>query len=184
MLADIFKSAIAAVAVKNIGGLREFGRRTIRLPFLAADLAGLCIPQHVAGPEKIQGAIVVGGEEAGRTGPTSGRYTGFGGDVGKGAIAVVVIQHVFSVAGDVKIRKAVVIVVADRDADSVIAVAGAGEAGFLGHVSEAAIRILAVETVPVLRVLAIEFFGLMHRVGEVTAIHQENVEQAVVVVIE
>src|ERR1700678_3682948 len=144
MLADVFESAIAAVAVRNIGGRREFAGRAVGLPFLAADLAGLGVPQHVPGNEQIQVAIVVVIEEPRRTGPATGRYAGFGSDVGEGAIAIIVIQDVFSVAGDVEIGKAVVIVVADRDADAVIAIASVGQARFLGDVGEAAVRVLAV----------------------------------------
>ena len=74
-LADVFECAVAAIAVKNIGGLREFGGRAVRLPLVAADLAVLGVPQHVAGDEQVEMAVVVVVEEPCGTAPASGFAT-------------------------------------------------------------------------------------------------------------
>jgi hypothetical protein len=95
-----------------------------------------------------------------------------------------VVEGIFAVVGDVEIGETVVVVVADGYADAVVAIAGVGEAGFFGDVGEGAVGILAVEAVPVFGVLAVEFLGLVHWIGQLAAVHQENVEEAVVVVIE
>ena len=94
------------------------------------------------------------------------------------------VQRVLSVAGQVEVGKAVVIVIADRDADPVVAIASIGQACFFGYVGEAAVWVLAIQAIPVLGVAAVEGFGRMHRICEVTAIDQEDVKQAVVVVVE
>ena len=93
------------------------------------------------------------------------------------------VKGVLAVIGDVEIRETVVVVIPHRDTDTVVAVSGIGQAGFFGHIGESAVGILAVEAVPVFGVTTIKFFGLVHGAGEVAAIYEEDVEQAVVVVI-
>ena len=65
-------------------------------------------------------------------------------DVGERAVAVVVIQHVFAVVGDVKVGPAVVVVVADADA---LAPAGVDEAGFFRDVGERAVVIVVIKMI-------------------------------------
>src|SRR5580693_7649863 len=66
------------------------------------------------------------------------------GDVGEGAVAIVVIQNVLAVVGDEEIIVAVVVVVADAAG---LAPAGTGvEAGTFGDIGEGAVAIIFEET--------------------------------------
>src|SRR5271163_4850731 len=141
-MADVFECAIAAIAIKDICGRRELSWRAIGLPLAPADLAVLCIPYHVTRYEQIQMAVVVVIEKAGGAAPTASLYTRLGGDVCKGAITIVVIQSILSVVRDVQIGKAIIVVIADRHAHAVVAVARIRQTSFLGDVRETPIRIL------------------------------------------
>ena len=94
------------------------------------------------------------------------------------------IENIFSVAGDVQIGEAVVVVIADGHSHAVVAVSGIGQAGFFRDVGETAVFVLPVEAVPVARILAIEILRQPHGTGYASAIYQKNIEQSVVVVIE
>ena len=60
------------------------------------------------------------------------------------------------VTGDEDVRVTIVVVVTHRYTHPVIAIAGIGQTSFLGHVGESAVGILSVETIPVLRIGAVE----------------------------
>ncbi len=64
---------------------------------------------------------------------------GFFADVGEGAIAVVVVEDIFSEVGDEEIVETVVVVVADANA---LPPAGMNQAGFRGDVGESAVAII------------------------------------------
>ncbi len=68
--------------------------------------------------------------------------SGFAGDVGESAVAVVVEQDVVSPEAAEQVVPAVVVVVADADAGLP---AGAAEAGFFGDVGESAVAVIFVE---------------------------------------
>ena len=68
------------------------------------------------------------------------------GDVGEGAVAVVVVEPVAAEGGYIQVFEAVVVEVTDGDAH---AVADALQAGFFGDVLEGAVFFLVVEAVPV-----------------------------------
>src|SRR5580693_7023188 len=70
-LADVFECAIAAVAIEDIRGRGEFGRRTVGLPLASANLAVLRVPEHVSRDEQVQVAVVVVIEEARGATPAS-----------------------------------------------------------------------------------------------------------------
>src|SRR6476620_1456502 len=89
-------------------------------------------------------AVVVDEGAAGAPGFAGAGDAGFLADVGEGTVAVVPIQHIFSVVGDVEIGVTVVVVIADANA---LSPSGVGEAGFLGDVGEGAIVIVAVEMI-------------------------------------
>ena len=69
--------------------------------------------------------------------------------IGERAVAVVVVELVAAIGGDIKVLESVVIVVADGNAH---AVAGSLQAGFFRNVFECAIFLLMVEAIPVLRI--------------------------------
>src|ERR1700733_3856428 len=54
----------------------------------------------------------------------------------------------------------------------------------LRDIGEGAIRILTVEAIPIGRISTIEVDGSGHDVADASAVHEENVQQTVVVVIE
>src|ERR1700730_10117565 len=53
-----------------------------------------------------------------------------------------------------------------------------------GHVSEAAIAVLAVESIPIARIMPIKVFRRVHQMIDATAVHKEYIEQSVIVVVE
>ena len=175
-LADILECAVAAVAIKNVGCSRELFRRTVGMPLAAAALAVFRIPFHVAGDKQIQLAVVVIIKETRRNRPASSTDTRLRGHVSKAAIPVVMVKNVLSIAGDVEVGIAIIIVVADRDSHAVVAVAGFRQASLLGYVSEATVAVLPVEPVPVAWIVPLEVLGRLHRIAQLAAIHQKNVE--------
>jgi len=93
-------------------------------------------------------------------------------DVGERAIAVVVIEDVFSVVGDVEIFPAIVVVIADANS---LAPSGVSEAYFLGDVGERAVVIVVIEMAG----LRFSMCGI-----ESGAVDDENIRPAIVVVVE
>src|ERR1700723_3317852 len=57
------------------------------------------------------------------------------------------------------------------------------EAGPFGDVGVSAIRILTVQTIPIGWISTVEVYGSGHVVADASAVHEENVQQTVVVVI-
>src|SRR5580658_5935983 len=137
MFADVFEGAIAAIAIEDASGGGESAWRAVGLPFVAADFAVLRVPEHVTRDEKIEMAVVIVIEEAGRAAPASGRYARFGRYIRESPVAIIVIERIFSVVGDVEVGIAVIVVIADGHSHAVISVACICQAGFLGDIREA-----------------------------------------------
>ena len=94
-------------------------------------------------------------------------------DIGEDAVAAVAIQDVRAEVRDVEIDPAVVVVVAGAGAHPVLAMA---DARSIGHVLERAVAAIPVQAVPRL---------LRHRrIGERATVDEEDVDPAVVVVVE
>src|SRR5580704_2414120 len=93
--------------------------------------------------------------------------------VRESAVAVVVIEDVFSVVRDVEIFIAVIVVIADANA---LAPSGVSQACFLSDVSESSVMIIMIE------MACVSFSG--RRRVKAGAIDDENVGPAVVVVVE
>ena len=141
-------------------------------------------PIHVASDEEVEPAVVVVVEEPGARAPSAGRHTGAFRDVGERAVAIVAIERVSAVVGDVEVCEAVVVVVADRDAHAVVVLRHAGETGLLRDVDERAIRVLVIEAIPEVRVGLVGQFARRHRVVDLRAVGEEHVQAAVVVVVQ
>ena len=94
------------------------------------------------------------------------------------------IENIFPVVRYVQVGITVVVVIADRHSHAVVAIASFCQTSLLGNVREAAVFILAIKAVPVTRIVAIEILWRWHRTRNPAAVHQENIEQPVVVVIE
>jgi len=103
---------------------------------------------------------------------------GFFGDVGEGAIAVVVVENDGIPVGDVDVFVAIVVVIADGDAHGE---AFAGDAGLRGDIGEGAVAIVAVEMIGGIGAIGV---GVIGDAFEITATENVEVEQAVVVVVE
>src|SRR5262249_54088337 len=101
------------------------------------------------------------------------RDSGLLGHVGECAIAVVVIENVAAVLRNVKVGKAIPVVVADRHA---LPIAAALDPRLPRNISEGAVAIVMVERVAQRRV-GIEKITL-------AAVHEVNVHPSIVVVIE
>ena len=129
---------------------------------------------HVVGDEQIEVAVAVEiGERAARA-PQPGAADARGaGDVGEDSVAAVVVQHVRAEVRDVEIDPAVVVVVAGAGAHAVLAMLDAGPGR---DVLERAVAAVPVQAVP--RLLR------DRRIGERSAVDQEDVDPAVVVVVE
>ena len=95
------------------------------------------------------------------------------GDVREAAVAGVAVERVRTDVRDVQIDPAVVVVVAGARAHAVVAMP---DAGLRGHVVERAVAAVAEQTVPRL--------SRDRRIGQRTAVDQEDVDPAVVVVVE
>ena len=72
------------------------------------------VPFHITGHKKVKAAVIVVIEETRGAGPSSASDASLGGHVSEGAIAIVVIEDVFPVAGDKKIRIPVAAAVVPR----------------------------------------------------------------------
>ncbi len=96
----------------------------------------------VAGDEEVEAAVAVVVAPGGAGGPVAERDSGFLGDVGEGAVVVVVVEAVLAEVGDVDVGPAVVVVVGDGDAE---APAFVGDAGFGGDVGEGAVVVVMEE---------------------------------------
>src|SRR5580698_611294 len=146
----------------------------------ALGLVGIA-PLQIVDDEEIEEAVVVDVNPDGSFGPEWAVFgidplveAGFLGDVGEGAVAVVVIERVAVDAEDEEIGMAVVIVVAYRGAD---VEAGSCEAGLRCNVGESAVAVVAEEAIEVFRRSLLQ--GC-----DVCAVGEEDVGTAVSVVIE
>ncbi len=97
---------------------------------------------NVAGDEEIEAAVAVVVSPGCAGGPVAERHACFFGDVGEGAVVVVVIEAVLAEVADVDVGPAVVVIVGDGDADTPALV---GNAGFFGDVGEGAVVIVVKE---------------------------------------
>ncbi len=94
-------------------------------------------------------------------------------DIGESAIAVVAVEHVLTVVGDEDILETVIVVIADGDACSPT---GPNETSLFGYVFECAVAIVPVQAVRSARGDG----GCV----ETAAVQHENVEPAIVIVVE
>src|SRR5579863_1960264 len=182
--AYVLECAVSAIAVEDVCDRREISGRAIRRLFHAAGFAFLDAPIQISSDEEIEQTVVIVIEKSSRGGPAARGDSGFGANVRKSAVTIIVVENIFSEVGHVYVGESVVVVIAHRNAHSVVRITSVGQAGPYGDVGEAAILILAIEPVPVSGILAIEADGAAWRLLQVPGIHQKNIEQSVVVVIQ
>src|SRR5580704_17149133 len=92
--AHIFKRAVSAIAVQDVCYGRKGTRRAVGTSFGTAGYAFLDAPIEKARDKQIQPAVVIVIEESRRGRPTAGGDARFRGDIGKRAVAIVVIQNI------------------------------------------------------------------------------------------
>ena len=147
---------------------------------LGAELSVRDRVVQIVDDEEIEQAVVVEVEPSGGDGPRLAEfwddsgYARFRGDIGEGAIAVVVEELIAVHAGDVEVDEAIVVVIASGNAHGV---AGALESCFFGHVGEGAVTVVTVETIPIARIRLFEG-------GDCGAVGEEDIQKAVVVEVE
>lgn len=139
------------------------------------------VPLHIAEDDEVEEAVVIEVDPGGGGGPAAAGGSGLGGDVGEGSVAVVVVEVVAAEAGDVEVFVAVVVVVTDGYSH---VVADALETGFLGDVFEGSVGLLMEEAVPGFGAGFLGDGAFGRRVGEGCAVGEEDVEAAIVVVVE
>ena len=91
------------------------------------------------------------------------------------------IQNIAAQVGDVDIGPAVVIVIAYRHPHPVGVTA---QAGFFSHVSECAVVIVVIKTVPVARIRLVRLLAGRHGIFERRAIHEEKIKPTVAIVVQ
>ena len=183
--ADVFELSAAEVVVEDVrraleaAGAAHDGNS---LPDACRGLAGRGrvgeVEVHVVGDGEIEFSVAVIIDEGAAGAPF---FAGSGdacllGYLFEGAIALVVEEAVFAVAGDVEVVESVVVIVADADA---LAPAGGDEAGLGGDVGEGAV-VVVVEEVAGGLVLFVP--GVCAWEGG--AVDEEDVRPAVAVVVE
>src|SRR5260370_20348278 len=174
--ADVFKRAISAIVIQDIGDRAKFAGRAIRRLFGAARFTLFDATVEIASNKQIQFAVVIVVQKSRGHGPTTRSDTCLRGDIGKSAVTIVVIQDIFAVVGNVNVREAIVVIVADRNAHPVVAVASIGQASLLGDVGETAVLVLAIETVPGGGIAAVENERAADGVARGGGAHQVNVQ--------
>ena len=179
---DVGERAVAAVAVEDVRAAGEPERPAGDRDVVVAAVGRLArtrrlrrVEVHIAGDEQIQMTVTVIVQKTAACAPAGSRSrdAGFLRDVGERAVAVVAVQHVVPPVGDEQIVEAVVVVVADATG---LAPAGMGQPRLLRDVGE---RAVAVVVEQVAGRLAVPHFRV-----EAAAVHQKDVEPAVVVVVE
>src|SRR6185295_4995664 len=151
---------------------------------LAAIPVRLERPLHVPGDEQVEPSVVVVVEEARARAPAGAADAGAGGDVTEGAVAVVAVEGVATVTGDVEVLEAVVVVVARGHAHAVDVLRHSREPRPLRDVLESVVRLLVVEPAPESPVGPVRPRGGRHGIVELRAVREEYVEPADVVVVE
>ena len=111
---------------------------------ISAEYVQCLVIVDKAGHEQIQLAVVVIVEPDGAGGPSGCGHTGPVGNVGKSAIAVVVIKNIAPITRDVKIDPAIAVIIGSSYSH---AKGATGHACFVGDIRESAIMIIVVQSV-------------------------------------
>src|SRR5262249_23942931 len=128
--------------------------------------------------------IVVVVEKTGAGTPSSAPDARLRGYIGKGSVAIIVIQGISAVAGYIDILEAVIVVVADRHSHAVEVLGHSAEPGFPGNIAESAIRILVVQTIPEFRIRFVRHLAVGHGIVNASAVDKEEVQPSIVVIVQ
>src|SRR5262245_30789955 len=140
------------------------------------------IPIKVACDEQVQLTIVVVIEEPGRRRPSFSSNSSCSRHIGECAISVISVQYIPSVVGYIKISESIVVVIADGNTHSII-VPGVTQTGGRCHIGKTSILVLAIEPIPKCRFTSGEIGRGLYRVVQFSAIHEDDIDQSIIVVI-
>ena len=179
---DVGESAIAIVAVQSIREVRVVIGVTIgaQLGSRATVRIFIHFPLAVVGDEEVKQAVIVVVDPHGRDGPhlfaveKASAYAGLVRKVSEGAVPVVVQQLILADIYDVDVGPTVIVIVSDRHTHSI---ADAGDTCLFGHIRKCPVMVVVVQAIPILR-------GFFLKGWDGGAVYQQNVEIAVIVVIQ
>ena len=180
LLGDVGELPIAQIVIKPVRHADIAARVAIALAVFggAADV-GLGSPEGVIGDDQVQQAVVVVVEPRGVHAERIRRFAADAGalrDIGKRAVAIIVIERVAAGAANEQVRVPVIIVVAHGHSE-IEAQAFARQAGGASHVFEGPVAFVAQQAVVIGRV------GFFH-LGEFGAVGEEDVHLAILVVVQ
>src|SRR5262249_49482199 len=181
--AHVAKPPATFVVEEHVGDRAELIRTAIRVERRSAEDVPADVPIEVPGYEQIQPSVVIVVEKSGGGRPAAGADSGLRGDIGERAIAAIAVKGVPAIRGDVEIRESIVVVIADCYAHAVV-VPGGGDPRLPGYIRKAPVTILAVQPVPIRGIAPREVSGELCRIVQLPAVHQEDVEKSVVIVVE
>src|SRR5579863_2172427 len=146
-IAEIGKRTVVIIAVK----LRLLPAIVIRIAigaitgsFVPAPEIVLGRPIEIVRHDKVEPAIVIKVEPAGASRPVAlVGYAGLRSYIGKGSIAVVVVENGSAIAGDIEVGVTVVVIVANGDALAVMVFAA--DAGFFRHIGKRPVAVVAIK---------------------------------------
>src|SRR5262249_7855307 len=146
-LTYVSKSAIAIV-MKEPTWHREIDFRyavvAATILMYSAGFVQFLAEIHKSPDKEVQSAIIVIVEPDCARRPPRRTHPRLFGDIGKGPVPVVVVQNVASVLCDVKVGKAIAVIVAHRHA---LTVAAACDTGLFGDIGKCPVAIIVVERV-------------------------------------
>src|SRR5271170_1632955 len=152
---------------------------TVTLPMLAAPEI-VPIPLDIPQYNEVEESISVKIDPGRGGGPSAAHNTGFLGYIGKGSVAIVVVELIAAVGRYVQVFIAVVVVIADRYSH---AVARALKPGLFRDIFKCSVGFLMVKTVPIFRASFLRDCALRRRVCKGGAIDEEKVKPAIVVIV-
>src|ERR1700722_7600793 len=147
--------------------------------FAAPDIVE--VPLEISQHDQVEEAVVIEVYPCRGGGPAAACCAGCLGDIGKGSVAIVVVEPVSAIGGNVEVFEAVVVVVANRYPH---AIAGALQAGLDSNVFERTILLLVVEAIPIFLASLLGNGAFRGWIRQRCAIDEKNVEHAVVVIVE
>ena len=129
------------------GRLELVGVAVRAIPFAAAAApdVGLEVPFQITRDDEVKPAVVIEVHPGGARRPPAGGNPRLPGDFLKRPVPAVPVEDVAAVVGDVKVRAAIVIVIAHRRAH---AIAAPAHAGLFRHIAERSVTLVSIEAVP------------------------------------
>src|SRR5580700_4483483 len=149
---DVLKAAVAFIVIENILGARQTTRATHHrnaFPYTIGSLARRGrrrqIEIHIVGYDQVEPTVAIIVDKCAAGAPSFSRAcdSGFFRHFRKNA-ALIVIQAVLAIVGDVDIFPAVVVVIPDADP---LAPASCSQSGLRGHVGESSVVIVTIEMI-------------------------------------